>query len=66
MNGELRRLTMPVLLVGGAQDKMRDLGKIAARLGMFVPHLEVTIFPDAGHIVLYTVERIMAFLGKGE
>ncbi len=59
---ELRRLTMPTLLLGGDQDALRDLNKIAARLRPFAPQLEVTIIPGAGHALMDTVEPIMAFL----
>lgn len=63
---ELRRLTMPTLLLGGDQDTLRDLNKIAARLRPFVPRLEVTIIPGAGHALMNTTGRVVAFLGAGE
>lgn len=63
---ELRRLTMPTLLIGGDQDTLRDLNKIAARLGLFLPQLEVTIIPGAGHALMNTVGRVLAFLKVGE
>jgi pimeloyl-ACP methyl ester carboxylesterase len=61
-DAELGRLTMPTLLLGGTDDPMRDLDKIAARLQKFVPHLRVNIISGAGHIVLNTAEPIMTFL----
>lgn len=61
-DAELRRLTMPTLLLGGGRDVMRDLPKIAARLRGLLPHLEVTIFPAAGHVVLNTVGTVLDFL----
>ncbi len=36
---------MPVLLLGGTQDAIRDTEKIAARLGELVPHLTAVIIP---------------------
>jgi pimeloyl-ACP methyl ester carboxylesterase len=66
---ELRRLTMPTLLLGGTHDPLRDMDKIAARLLSLLPHLTVNIIPGAGHVVLHTVEPILAFLmekGIGE
>lgn len=63
---ELRRLTMPTLLIGGNQDALRDLTKIAARLRQFLPRLEVTIIPGAGHALMNTTGRVMAFLKTGE
>jgi pimeloyl-ACP methyl ester carboxylesterase len=59
---ELRRLTMPVILIGGAKDIMRDMTKIETRLRLFVPHLKVKIIPGAGHILLNTRECVMEFL----
>jgi pimeloyl-ACP methyl ester carboxylesterase len=59
---ELGRLTMPVLLLGGGQDVIRDARKIADRMGRLVPHLTTTIFPDAGHVLLDTTAPIASFL----
>ncbi|HEX6385003.1 MAG TPA: alpha/beta hydrolase [Anaerolineae bacterium] len=63
---ELQRLTMPTFLLGGEQDALRDLEKIAARLRLFVPHLTVTIIPEAGHALLNTTEYVMSFLASAE
>ncbi len=59
---ELRRLTMPTLLIGGTKDALRDIPKIAARLETFLPQLEVMIIPGAGHVLMNTMSRILAFL----
>ncbi|HUM70794.1 MAG TPA: hypothetical protein PLK31_18345, partial [Chloroflexota bacterium] len=59
---ELRRLTMPTLLVGGAIDALRDMTKIAERLRPLLPHFSATILPDAGHVVLDSVSVIAPFL----
>jgi pimeloyl-ACP methyl ester carboxylesterase len=59
---ELRRLTIPTLLVGGALDALRDMEKIAARLRPLLPNLSVTILPDAGHAVLNSAAVITPFL----
>jgi len=59
---ELRRLTMPVLLLGGDQDALRDMDRIAARLGALLPDLRVTILSGAGHALLDTVPHILPFL----
>jgi pimeloyl-ACP methyl ester carboxylesterase len=58
----LRRLTMPVFLLGGGKDVIRDNQKVADRLRQFVPHLRVTILPGAGHTLLNTTGHVMAFL----
>lgn len=59
---ELRRLTMPVLLLGGTKDIIRDISKIEARLRNLLPHLKSTIIPGAGHALLNTTEAVMEFL----
>jgi pimeloyl-ACP methyl ester carboxylesterase len=59
---ELQRLTMPTLLLGGTQDALFDLGKIAARMQRLVPHLEVVIISGAGHALLNTTGFVMSFL----
>lgn len=65
-DAELRRLTMPTLLIGGTADAMRDIPKIAARLKNFLPQLEVTIIPGAGHVLMNTTARILRFLKAEE
>jgi len=63
---DLRRLTMPVFLIGGTKDVVRDLNKIAARLQPLLPDLTVTIIPGAGHALLNTTGHVMGFLGSGD
>lgn len=46
--GELR---MPVLLMAGKNDKVIDAGSHTARLHRDVPHSELTLLPDVGHMV---------------
>jgi pimeloyl-ACP methyl ester carboxylesterase len=62
-DGDLQRLTMPTLLIGGDRDICFDVRKIAARLRRFVPDLEVNIIPGAGHALINTTGPILAFLG---
>ncbi len=61
-DAELRRVTMPVLLIGGARDALRDINRIAARLKTLLPQLTAMVLPDAGHVVLNTTETILPFL----
>jgi pimeloyl-ACP methyl ester carboxylesterase len=58
----LQGLTMPTFLLGGDQDVLFDMGKIAARLRQFVPLLDVTVIPGGGHALMNTTGPIMAFL----
>jgi pimeloyl-ACP methyl ester carboxylesterase len=59
---ELQRLTMPVFLLGGTKDCLRDMEKIAARMRALLPSLTVKIIPGVGHAVLNTTDSILAFL----
>ena len=60
----LRALTMPVLLLGGTKDIMRDMNKIEVRLREFVPHLDAQMIEGGGHALLNTGEYVMNFLGQ--
>jgi pimeloyl-ACP methyl ester carboxylesterase len=64
-DGELARLTMPVLLVGGAKDAVRDNEAIAARLRRLLPRFEAVMLPDAGHALTDTRGAVMPFLLDG-
>jgi pimeloyl-ACP methyl ester carboxylesterase len=61
-NTELARLNMPVLLLGGKLDPLRDPDKIAARLNKFLPDLTVKIYLDKGHVLVNTAAEILPFL----
>lgn len=63
-DAELAQLTMPVLLLIGARDALRDAAKITARMQSLMPQLTATIVPDGGHALLNTAPRILAFLGE--
>jgi pimeloyl-ACP methyl ester carboxylesterase len=59
---ELQRLTMPVQLVMGARDALRDAEKITARMKQLVPHLTATIIPEAGHALVNVRTYVLPFL----
>lgn len=59
---ELAHLTMPVLLIGGTKDVIFDNNRIAHRLSDLLPTLTVQVLPGAGHALIDTVVRVMAFL----
>ncbi len=59
---ELRRLQMPVLLVMGDRDALRDGEKISARLhGLGIP-LKATFVPGGGHALVNTASLILPFI----
>jgi len=60
---ELRQLSMPVQLVMGERDPLRDAEKITARMKALVPHLTTTIIPEAGHALVRARTYVLPFLG---
>jgi pimeloyl-ACP methyl ester carboxylesterase len=61
---ELKRLDMPVLLLGGTEDVICATEKVAARMGNLLPKLETVLLPDTGHALINTHERVLPFLMK--
>jgi pimeloyl-ACP methyl ester carboxylesterase len=61
---ELKRLTMPVLLLAGAKDPLIDSRKTAARLERLLPCLHSEILPEAGHMLANMAGRVMPFLSQ--
>jgi pimeloyl-ACP methyl ester carboxylesterase len=61
-DAELRQLTMPVQLVMGARDTLRDAEKITARMKQLVPHLTATLIPEAGHALVNVRTYVLPFL----
>ncbi len=59
---ELRCLSMPVLLLLGARDTLRDGPKIAACMQKLVPRLTTIVIPEAGHALMNTPPHILPFL----
>jgi pimeloyl-ACP methyl ester carboxylesterase len=65
-NEQLRRLTMPVLLLMGAQDSLRPTEKIVARMQALLPQISTVILPKAGHVLYNTARHILPFLASTE
>ena len=63
-NAELQRLTMPVLLLMGTHDALRDAQKIVSRLQRMAPQLTAIILPGAGHALVNTTVQVLPFLAK--
>jgi pimeloyl-ACP methyl ester carboxylesterase len=61
----LRRLTMPVLAIVGAQDALLDSEGTRRRLKRHVAHATVRMLPDAGHVIWGETETIRVFLSGG-
>lgn len=61
---ELKRLDMPVLLLGGAEDAIRPMDGVAARMQKLTPQTEVELIPGTGHVLINISERVIPFLRK--
>ncbi|WP_164851301.1 alpha/beta fold hydrolase [Larkinella soli] len=59
---ELDRLTMPVLLLAGAQDVTRPAQVTAARLARHILRLKIRIIPGMGHVLLDGSRDVLTFL----
>jgi pimeloyl-ACP methyl ester carboxylesterase len=61
-DADLRKLTMPVLLVAGEQDALYASRKMAERLKALLPDLQVFFDPDMGHVLYGVTENVLPFL----
>ena len=61
-DAELKKLSMPVLLIGGAEDVIRSAEAIAARMSRSVQRLQTLIIPDMGHVLINQTQTIIPFL----
>jgi pimeloyl-ACP methyl ester carboxylesterase len=59
---QLSALTMPVLFVAGEKDVMTDAVAAADRLRAILPHADVRLLPEVGHIVLNPLAYLAPFL----
>jgi pimeloyl-ACP methyl ester carboxylesterase len=59
---ELKRLTMPVLLIVGERDLLRDGRRIHRRLSGLVPHLLYSHPLNGGHALVNTSADVLRFL----
>ncbi len=58
----LRRLTMPVLLVGGECDAISDSRAVAARLQRLLPSVQTRLLPNTGHALVNIASEVAPFL----
>ena len=61
---ELKRLIMPVILFVGKKDIMFHSGMTAKRLGSIVPHANINLLPEAGHVLINLTSEIKEFLAS--
>ncbi len=61
-DAELRRLTMPVLLLTGAQDAVRNSPRVAERMRRLLPQCEHRNCPGMGHLISGIPDFVLPFL----
>ena len=61
-DGQLLRLTMPVLFIDGEEDVIIDADKSAQRLSRLIPSAEIHLLPNCGHMVTNSIAYILPFL----
>jgi pimeloyl-ACP methyl ester carboxylesterase len=59
---ELKRLNMPVLLIGGALDALIPMESVILRMQKLVPQVKAELIPDMGHALINLAEQIIPFL----
>lgn len=64
-DAEMRRLTMPMLVVIGGRDVLIDSADTRRRLQRLAPHAEVRFLPEARHFIPGQTGVIQAFLQVG-
>lgn len=59
---ELRRLDMPILVLGGTEDVIVPTEEVVARMRKLAPRAEGAIIPGMGHALVGMTERVIPFL----
>ncbi len=59
---ELKRLTMPTLLIGGAEDALVPVEKIIPRMEKLLPQLTTEMIPGMSHALINLSGKIIPFL----
>jgi len=59
---DLKRLTMPVLLLVGAKDVFLPSRRTAERLTRLLPHKQINLMSNAGHVLVNLAGQIVEFL----
>jgi pimeloyl-ACP methyl ester carboxylesterase len=59
---QLQRLSMPLLFLGGENDAILNMPEAARRLEACLPHAEIRLLKNTGHVILNGPEYILPFL----
>jgi pimeloyl-ACP methyl ester carboxylesterase len=63
-DGEISRLTMPVIVFLGAKDIILNSGETADRLESLLPHARIVMLPGRGHSLSGLSDEIITYLAK--
>ena len=61
-DNELKRLTMPVMVLAGDMDVLLHSRKTVERIKQLLPQAEAHLLPDTGHVLVNVTDRIVPFL----
>jgi pimeloyl-ACP methyl ester carboxylesterase len=61
---DLKKLTMPILYIGGEKDALLHTQDSAERLQQLLPHAITRIIPNTGHVLIHEQEEYLNFLKK--
>lgn len=61
-DAELRRLEMPILYIGGENDRLTNAPKCEMRLRKVLPHTDIVLLKNRGHVIYNVLDRVMPFL----
>jgi pimeloyl-ACP methyl ester carboxylesterase len=61
-DAELKKITVPIQFFGGDHDALINSVKTAERLKMLLPHSEIHILKDTGHVIIDQFPVIKEFL----
>lgn len=65
-DNELKRLTMPVMLIVGEKDVLLNSQKTAERTAKLLPQAHINLLRGAGHVLLNLQDKIASFLTSNE
>ncbi len=64
--GQLMRLNMPVLFIGGEEDPIIDAPQSAGRLSRLVPQAQIRLLKNCGHMITNAVDFFLPFLSGSD
>ena len=59
---QLARLRMPLLYIAGENDKLTNVPQCVKRINRLIPHAQVHIMQDKGHVVIDAMDLALMFM----